>query len=454
MELENRKREELDYPPDHADLAEPQNVDLACSQDTDMLMASTATAMMRGRSLEMCIYLMDKTGLQFVVEDGRRSKAEELQEMVIQDIGISEEAREIFSLWLMSPLLEIQLKPHHCPFKITCQWDELLMKFTNATEEQVERDEPILMLRRQVFVPREREKYISDPEIVRLLYSEACTNIVEGRYPVEPRDYHRFAGMQACIQFGMYNQAVHTTKFYKDNVEDFYPDHVCKKSWSIPGMRHKRSTVEAWAHEHREISMAYTGERPEEKQAIRLMYLQDCQKLPYYGGAIFHGQVEKPSGALGKVTGSHDLHVNVAINRDGVFVIDKEKVTSLLGLLYKDLSWDYAEPEDATNRDRLPCLFLQFKGDEPADEKASLVLQVFSRQAVMMDALIEACVRAIMEQQQREAGSRDHVDGPASAAPLQEQIAAKLKSNTNTCMSNKLKRLCLSTVNAQGDRLK
>jgi phosphate/sulfate permease len=48
---------------------------------------------------------MDKTGLQFVVEDGRRSKAEELQEMVIQDTGLSEEAREIFSLWLMSPLL-------------------------------------------------------------------------------------------------------------------------------------------------------------------------------------------------------------------------------------------------------------------------------------------------------------------------------------------------------------
>jgi hypothetical protein len=34
------------------------------------------------------------------------------------------------------------------------------MKFTNATEEQIERDEPILMMRRQVFVARDREKYV------------------------------------------------------------------------------------------------------------------------------------------------------------------------------------------------------------------------------------------------------------------------------------------------------
>jgi hypothetical protein len=38
----------------------------------------------------------------------------------------------------------------------------------------------------------------------------------------------------------------------------------------------------------------------------------------------------------------------------------------------------------------------------------------------MMDALIEASVKAIMElQQQMAAGSRDHLDGPVSAATLQ-----------------------------------
>ena len=34
---------------------------------------------------------------------------------------------------------ELQLKPHHVPFKLTCQWDELLQKYTMADEDDIER---------------------------------------------------------------------------------------------------------------------------------------------------------------------------------------------------------------------------------------------------------------------------------------------------------------------------
>ena len=51
----------------------------------------------------------------------------------------------------------------------------------------------------------------------------------------------------------------------------------------------------------------------------------------------------------------------------------------LLGLLYEDMSWQYAEPKDKDNKNALPCIFLQFK-DKENGQQVTKVLQVFSRE--------------------------------------------------------------------------
>ena len=39
---------------------------------------------------------------------------------------------------------ELQLKPNHVPFRLTCQWDELLEKYTTAEKEDIERGTSIV----------------------------------------------------------------------------------------------------------------------------------------------------------------------------------------------------------------------------------------------------------------------------------------------------------------------
>jgi len=49
--------------------------------------------------------MMDKTGIHFTVEDGQNAEAGELFDYVMEELSLPEEAREVFSLWLISDLL-------------------------------------------------------------------------------------------------------------------------------------------------------------------------------------------------------------------------------------------------------------------------------------------------------------------------------------------------------------
>ena len=48
---------------------------------------------------------MDKTGINLTVEDGQHATAGELFEMAMDEMKFPHEAREAFSLWLVSDLL-------------------------------------------------------------------------------------------------------------------------------------------------------------------------------------------------------------------------------------------------------------------------------------------------------------------------------------------------------------
>ena len=44
--------------------------------------------------------------------------------------------KDILALWMVSPLLEVQLKPHHKPFFIRREWNHFLQRFSSATQDK------------------------------------------------------------------------------------------------------------------------------------------------------------------------------------------------------------------------------------------------------------------------------------------------------------------------------
>ena len=106
--------------------------------------------------VEMVVFLRDRAGIYFHLEDGHLVRADELLELVIEEQGLPPEAREIFSLWFVSPILDIRLKGHHQPFQIIQQWDQLCALYTDAKNDNIRDSEPVLMVQRDVFYPKDQ----------------------------------------------------------------------------------------------------------------------------------------------------------------------------------------------------------------------------------------------------------------------------------------------------------
>ena len=125
--------------------------------------------------------------------------------------------------------------------------------------------------------------------------------------------------------------------------------------------------------------------------------------------------------------------VLVAINANGLYVIDPLNVVILLGLKLEELSWDYAKPSQENNEDCLPCLFIQFCVIENG-RRVSKILQIFSRQASQMDALINTFVD---ELKQRVAMyNEDHEFGDSSLPDADGKLYSGTSSHkiSNYCM--------------------
>ncbi|XP_054950491.1 FERM domain-containing protein 8 isoform X11 [Pan paniscus] len=156
------------------------------------------------RAADVLVYLADDTVVPLAVENLPSLSAHELHRAVREVLQLPDIALDVFALWLVSPLLEVQLKPKHQPYKLGRQWPELLLRFTSAPDDDVAMDEPFLQFRRNVFFPKRRELQIHDEEVLRLLYEEAKGNVLAARYPCDVEDCEALGALVCRVQLGPY----------------------------------------------------------------------------------------------------------------------------------------------------------------------------------------------------------------------------------------------------------
>ncbi|XP_044799636.1 FERM domain-containing protein 8 isoform X2 [Bubalus bubalis] len=156
------------------------------------------------RAADVLVYLADDSMVPLAVENLPSLSAHELHRAIREVLQLPDIALDAFALWLVSPLLEVQLKPKHQPYKLGRQWQELLLRFTDAPDDDVAVDEPSLQFRRNVFFPKRRELQIHDKEVLRLLYEEAKGNVLAARYPCDVEDCEALGALVCRVQLGPY----------------------------------------------------------------------------------------------------------------------------------------------------------------------------------------------------------------------------------------------------------
>ncbi|KAK3093563.1 hypothetical protein FSP39_017341 [Pinctada imbricata] len=370
-------------------------------------------------TIEVVIWFRDREGIHVTLDcGGQEATAEDLFDIALEQKRLPAGSEQYFSIWLCSPMLELRLKKHHKPFHFAQMWDELCALYTDEKVDEIARDEPVVMLQRNVFLPLEDEMKIANDSVLSLLYHEAKYNVIEGRYVMSDEDYDRLAGIQALIHMEQYDPTKHTLAAYRKELEKFYPEHLRKvKSGPIIKLRNpprEENLDSRLSQAHRQKSQAYKDVSVEKcLPELYREYLDICWQYPFYGSAFFEAVVQKNCGKIkGYLPGvTKEIEVWVAINTDGVCILDKHKEESMLAVPYEELSWDL-DPNIDEDEERDPSLLLQFLHNDPEGEgKCTKLLQVYSRQAKMMDALIDSCVKRKLQKSDVSEESHDVVEG-------------------------------------------
>ncbi|XP_076800492.1 putative FERM domain-containing protein FRMD8P1 isoform X2 [Clavelina lepadiformis] len=372
-------------------------------------------------SMSVVIYLPDNTGHQFDIPNGNYTTTSQYLQLMIATLKLPDSlAKKSFALWLKSPLLDVQLKPQHVPFRMVKQWPMLLEKYSMATDYEKAQDEPALIFRRNAFLTKEDEVQITNEAILNILMMEAKSCIQQGIYPCDTEDIEQL-GALLCLgkdEEHKQDEDKHGMEsVVKENLPTLVPSHMA---------RAKRSFLNRQQSMEERVMVCLKKASKESSINCTLEFMKICWQLPYYGSVIFSGFVEKASHSTFSLwfSSQTQMCVLIAINTNGVWVIDKEKKHVLIGLLYDDFNWEMTTPEpneDGLNADtelQLPSLFLEFDDEKT---KTNQLLQIVSKQAPMMDSMIETCILMIREkeqiaQAQNMASSGDESNGLKSKA--------------------------------------
>lgn len=360
------------------------------SSDDHSLRGSVASSATLSRAQDVLIYLFGDSAVHLTLEGLGTVTVQELGRNVREALHTPESVQDVFAFWLCSPLLELQLKTRHQPYKLCRQWHDLLYRFTEASEEDISQDEPCLQYRRSVFYPKSKELQIQEEGVLRLLYEEVRSNILTGRYPCDPEHWTSLGALSIALDEGTsLDSQQFTTTIREKKLSSYLPAHVTMGSGGLFSTLRGKSSRQVGLEQNlfKEYSKICTsaGSSPEPTQLLH-QYLNTCHTLPYYGCAFFFGEIDKP--AQGILQRGKRKAVNIGICLEGVYVMDVKEKHVLLGLRFSELSWDHSYPEEEGDSH---ILWLEFDGDEDGTPVNKL-LKIYSKQAELMSGFIEFCV--------------------------------------------------------------
>ncbi|VDK18317.1 unnamed protein product, partial [Anisakis simplex] len=171
--------------------------------------SETPTVTSLDDALDITVFWPDNRGCQLPLINGKLAKASDIIDILAEYYSIDAPLlHETCALWMVSDLLEVQLKAHHIPYEIRNSWEVLLRRFAHLEpDDHVAGDEPLLVLKRNVLLSVEREIEIENDNnefLTEILYVSAKEEILRGRYLCDLDTAIHFAALQLAIEYGPY----------------------------------------------------------------------------------------------------------------------------------------------------------------------------------------------------------------------------------------------------------
>ena len=235
---------------------------------------------------------------------------------------------QIFSLSLNSRYLELPLKEGYKPFGILLCWSDLLKTFSpkahHLNQDQIEEDQPVLSLQRNMFLVKSEEEKINNELVLKLLYEEAKANVLAGKYSMDDEDY--LAAVQLRIDYlRTGDDRMLTSQHLKEYLDQYLSANYLQ---STAGSFLTLNRLRAASLDQRIVNTARSDELGRSLKELYKCYLRKCHQLAHYGAVFYHGQIEKNQWMITSLIKNQDVKVWAAINYEGIHFIDKKTSVS------------------------------------------------------------------------------------------------------------------------------
>uniref|UniRef100_A0A0N4Z0T7 FERM domain-containing protein n=1 Tax=Parastrongyloides trichosuri TaxID=131310 RepID=A0A0N4Z0T7_PARTI len=157
------------------------------------------------------IYLMDNSFFTFnLLRKGPLTGAQILFELSLYVGGDYKHISEMFSLWMISPLLEMPLGSEDKPSEVRDKWEMLLKKYSWKYKKYPKKDVPCLVIKRNYLMEKEKEKEILNfyqekgynelySFFTKILFMDARDEYLRGRYLVDEDDENTLTEMLVSL---------------------------------------------------------------------------------------------------------------------------------------------------------------------------------------------------------------------------------------------------------------
>ena len=320
------------------------------------------------------------------LDKGRSTTAGDIKDKMLELLAIPKSSAHLFAIWFISPYLELQMKCHHVPFYLRKQWRDLLKKLSSCPKDEECLDEPVLVFQRNSFITVAEEKKEKEHNVLKRLFEEASYNVLKARYPIPVADAEMLGGILLRCYEGAYNIELHKPGMFKKRLNEFLPFYAIGYN-KISQYIRSSSTEQRLLAQYESASNTLN-----DKLACYKKFLEYCHSLEFYGCAFFKGSCFQ-EGTDFKIWKSELQSISIGLNRYGITLFKGETEEMLTHLAYNEFSWDYKQ-DDELDDDGAPIERFIIEYD---DEDEVRQIQIISKQACLMDAMVQSCVNFINE---------------------------------------------------------
>ncbi|KAL8565436.1 hypothetical protein ACOMHN_049413 [Nucella lapillus] len=275
-------------------------------------------------NLTIEVQLMDRSSRHLRLVSGMQTTVQDINQQMLNEFRLPMKYCDIFTIWICSKSLELQLKADHKLMEELAKWYSRTVEM--LTEADPRGEEPVFKWRRNAKVSVDTERQITHPKALELLFHEAYHNYISGLYPCKDQDIILFATLLFCIRFP--GNASTMNKSFLTNV-----NHL-KELIPLSVMRNSNKGSAHWAGKiMKEYSNNIHG-KDMPSQVLKRRFLNHCQTLTLYGSAFFTGSV------LSLKDKTANIPCHVGVNDVGVHIINSQTKQMLHSYKYAEVKWE------------------------------------------------------------------------------------------------------------------